>query len=60
MGANDLNAKMAAKPPYIKSRSDFIGAVSARSCDARRGTTGPISLLAMFFSTAFAEHELRK
>jgi hypothetical protein len=24
---------MAAKPPYIKSRSDFIGAVSARFCD---------------------------
>jgi hypothetical protein len=53
MGANNLNAKMAAKPPYIKSRSDFIGPASARFCDARRGTMGMHPLLALFFSPAF-------
>jgi hypothetical protein len=39
---------MAAKPPYIKSRSDFIGAVPARFCDARRGATG-VKISGSFF-----------
>jgi hypothetical protein len=39
---------MAAKPPYIKSHSDFIGAVPARFCDARRGTMGMNHSLADF------------
>jgi hypothetical protein len=44
---------MAAEPPYIKSRSDFIGPVSARFCDARRGTMGGKPLFGAVLFTFF-------